>query len=75
MGSIISKIADEIALHGSYEAYCAFRDKQESIITLQTNGFPFLEEFLPLQNLAYLRRDELQDHDQTDSDYYIMGTA
>ena len=29
MGSIISKIADEIALHGSYEAYEKFRDKEE----------------------------------------------
>ena len=26
MSSIISKLADEIALHGSYEAYCTFRD-------------------------------------------------
>jgi len=28
MGSSISKIADEIALHGSYEAYEEFRDKK-----------------------------------------------
>ncbi|MDQ6479819.1 hypothetical protein [Dyadobacter sp. LHD-138] len=27
MSSIISKLADEIKLHGSYEAYCAFRDQ------------------------------------------------
>lgn len=26
MSSIVSKIADEIKLHGSWEAYCAFRD-------------------------------------------------
>lgn len=29
MSSIISKLADEIKLHGSYEAYCAFRDKNQ----------------------------------------------
>ena len=29
MSSIISKLADEIKLHGSYEAYCAFRDKDQ----------------------------------------------
>lgn len=27
MSSIVSKLADEIKLHGSYEAYCAFRDR------------------------------------------------
>ena len=29
MGSIISKIADEIELHGSYEEYCTWRDRHE----------------------------------------------
>lgn len=29
MGSIISKIADEIELHGSWENYLAWRDQQE----------------------------------------------
>ena len=29
MSSIISKLADEIKLHGSYEAYCAFRDNDQ----------------------------------------------
>ncbi len=32
MGSIISKIAGEIALHGSYEAYCAWRDRPDDDI-------------------------------------------
>lgn len=27
MGSIIQKLADEIELHGSYQAYCDWRDK------------------------------------------------
>lgn len=31
MGSIISTIADEIRLHGSWEAYCAWRDRGENI--------------------------------------------
>lgn len=29
MGTIVSKIYDEIQLHGSYQAYCAFRDREE----------------------------------------------
>lgn len=29
MSSIVSKLADEIKLHGSYEAYCAFRDSDQ----------------------------------------------
>ena len=29
MTSIVSKLADEIKLHGSYEAYCAYRDRHE----------------------------------------------
>ena len=32
MSSIVSKLADEIRLHGSYEAYCAFRDKNQVAI-------------------------------------------
>lgn len=31
MGSIISKIADEIKIHGTYEKYVAFRDRDEDI--------------------------------------------
>lgn len=30
MGSIVSKIADEIKLHGSYEAYLKFQEMQDS---------------------------------------------
>jgi hypothetical protein len=30
MSSIVSKLADEIQLHGSYEAYCAWRDQDGS---------------------------------------------
>ena len=32
MGSIVSKLADEIALHGSYEAYADWRDRQRDDI-------------------------------------------
>ena len=29
MGSIISKLTDEIILHGSYKAYCLFRESNQ----------------------------------------------
>lgn len=41
MSSIVSKLADEIQLHGSYEAYCDFRDKEE------VQYFPDPEEVAP----------------------------
>lgn len=31
MSSSISKIADEINLHGSWEAYCAWRDRSDGV--------------------------------------------
>ena len=49
MSSIISKLADEIALHGSYEAYCAFRDRaQEKPEQEEISYFPDPEEIVRL---------------------------
>ena len=48
MGSIISKLADEIKLHGSYEAYCAWRDmKDPEANFILSNGIPISRPFLP----------------------------
>lgn len=82
MCSIVSKIYDEIMLHGSWEAYCKWRDREELPYFQAPEAVDSKneEEFdigimAGLKKVRYICDDEIQSYNQANYAHDDVGNT